>query len=188
MRRAAGLVLPGALLAVLCAGCGVGPETTARPLTAAEVPPGVLVDSTSRSQPAGEREERLYFVQDGRLVPVRRPAVQVTPQTVLMDLLAGPLVEERARGLTTALPPGPAPLVVQDGLALVDLGDRLDESARDDPLTALAQVVLSLTDLPEVDAVQFVRDGVPVDLPRGDGEVVDGPLRGEDYRDLVGAP
>lgn len=179
-----------ALVAVLSAGCGVGPEDAARPLSTQEVPAGVLTDRTSSPQPAGEREQRLFFLQDSQLVPVLRPAAQVTPQTVLGDLLGGPLPDERDRGLSTAVPTSaePGSVTLTGPLALVDLGDRLLESGRDDPVTALAQVVLSLTALPAVEAVRFVQDGVPVDVPRGDGQVVDVPLRGEDYRDLLRAP
>lgn len=172
---------------VLCAACGVGPEEAARPLPAEDVPAGVLSAGTPRPQPPGEREQRLVFVRDAQLVPVRRPAVQVTPQTVLADLLTGPLPPEREQGLTTALPTSVEPFVVtvQDGVASVDLGDRLAESGRDDPVTALAQVVLSLTALPEVDAVRFVQDGVPVEVPRGDGRLVDVPLGAQDYQALL---
>lgn len=184
--------LPAALavVAVLSAGCGVGPEGVARPLSAEEVPAGVLTDRTSSPQPAGEREQRLFFLRDAQLVPVLRPAAQVTPQTVLGDLLGGPLPAEQARGLSTALPASgePGTVALAGTVALVDLGDRLLESGRDDPVTALAQVVLSLTALPEVEAVRFVQDGAPVEAPRGDGQVVDLPLRGEDYRDLLDAP
>lgn len=185
--RWAAVALAGGLL---CSGCGVGPEDAARPLSPQEVPPGRLAERPGSPQPAGEREERLYFLRDSGLVPVVRPASQVTPQTVLADLLAGPLPRERERGLTTALPTSaePATLTLQDGLALVDLGDRLLDSGRDDPVTALAQVVLSLTALPEVETVRFVQDGAPEAVPRGDGQVVDVPLRGGDYRDLLVAP
>ena len=179
-----------ALAVLLAAGCGIGPEDAARPLSSEEVPPGVLADRTSSAQPAGEREQRLYFLRDGQLVPVVRPAAQVTPETVLADLLGGPLPPEQDRGLSTALPSGGEPgLVALTGRsALVDLGDRLLESGRDDQVTALAQVVLSLTALREVETVRFVQDGAPVDVPRADGQVVDVPLRGEDYRDLLDAP
>ena len=179
-----------ALAALLAAGCGIGPEDTARPLSPEEAPAGVLADGSSSAQPAGEREQRLYFLRDARLVPVLRPAAQVTPQTVLADLLGGPLPGEQDRGLSTALPSSGEPgLVALTGTsALVDLGGRLLESGRDDQVTALAQVVLSLTALPEVDSVRFVQDGVPVDVPRANGQVVDVPLRGEDYRALLDAP
>lgn len=175
------------LSAVLCAACGVGPEDAARPLPAEDVPPGVLSTGARSPQPPGERQQRLVFVRDAQLVPVRRPALQVTPHTVLADLLTGPLPMEREQGLTTALPSGVEPfaVTVQDAVASVDLGDRLVESGRDDPVTALAQVVLSLTALPEVDAVRFVQDGVPVEVPRGDGELVDVPLGAHDYRVLL---
>ena len=188
MRSAGAAAL--AVVGLLCAGCGVGPEDTARPVPAREAPAEVLVQGTGTPQPPGERSQRLYFLRDTQLVPVLRPAAEVTPTTVLADLLSGPLPTERARGLTTALPTSPEPpgLALQGDLALVDLGDRLLESGRDDPVTALAQVVLSLTALPGVEAVRFVQDGVPVDLPRGDGVVVDVPLRAEDYRDLLVAP
>ncbi len=179
-----------ALVALLAAGCGVHPEAAARPLTPQEVPVGVLPDRTGRPQPPGEREQQLYFLRDARLVPVLRPAVQVTPQTVLDALLGGPLPAEQDRGLTTALPTSGAPgrVALQGTLAVVDLGARLSESGRDDPVTALGQVVLSLTALPEVEAVRFRQDTQLVDVPRGDGQVVEAPLRAEDYQVLLDRP
>lgn len=178
------------LAAVLGTGCGVGPEDAARPLPRDEAPADVLVERAGPPQPPGEQQQRLYFVRDAQLAPVKRPAAQTTPQTVLTDLLGGPLPHERDRGLTTALPPGPQPgsVTVQDGTALVDLGDRLLDSGRDDPVTALAQVVLSLSALPEVDSVRFVSDGMPAAVPRGDGRVVDGPLRASDFQELLDDP
>lgn len=176
-----------ALVAVLATGCGVDPESAARPLSPQEVPAGILTDRTGRPQPPGEREQQLYFLRDARLVPVSRPAVEVTVQTVLADLLSGPLPAEQDRGLTTALPTGGAPgrVTLRGTLAEVDLGGRLSDTGRDDPVSALGQVVLSLTALPEVEAVRFLQGDQLVAVPRGDGQVVGVPLRAEDYRVLL---
>ena len=42
-----------AVVAVLCAGCGVGPEDTARPVAPREAPADVLVQRSGTPQPPG---------------------------------------------------------------------------------------------------------------------------------------
>lgn len=180
-------LVTGLALAVLAAGCGVGPERQARPLTSEEAPFALLSRPTGAAQPPGERSEQLLFIEDALLVPVSRRTVLVTPQSALSDLLTGPSVEERARGLTTALPAGAGPgqVRVEDGLASVSLGGELLDSGRSDQLLAFAQVVLTLAALPEVTAVRFLRDGQPLPVPRADGAIVEAPLTAADYRSLV---
>ena len=175
------------LVTAFCAACGVGPESSARPFPPEDVPRGLLVGPTGSPQPAGPRVQQLVFVRESRLVRVQRPVAEVTPRTVLADLFNGPLPDEGERGLTTALPTGAeVPTVdVQDGVASVSLSPQVLDSGRDDQVIALAQVVLSLAALPEVDEVRFVQDGVPIEVPRADGEVTTDPLREVDYGDLL---
>ncbi|MEV7415379.1 hypothetical protein [Streptomyces sp. NPDC089919] len=92
---------PVALVAgcVLLAGCGVpgtGPEGAGDPARGA------------RPATATAGYVRAYFVAPNGPWPVARPAAAgAGPQQALEALLAGPSSDERARGLVTALPPGP---------------------------------------------------------------------------------
>ncbi len=183
-------LLAGSLLAAALAGCGVPAEHDARPLQAGEAPFGLLAPATQAAQPPGARSESLLFVRDSQLVPVTRQAVQVTPRSVLSDLFAGPSAQERMVGLTTALPSGVqvGEVVVTDGLASVAVDGELLDSGRSDQVLALAQVVLTLTGLDEVDAVQFLRAGQTLPVPRADGALSAGPVTAADYASLLAAP
>ncbi|MEV4056973.1 hypothetical protein AB0J55_37700 [Amycolatopsis sp. NPDC049688] len=58
----------------------------------------------------------LYFVRDGRLAPVSRPAgFPATVDGALAMLLAGPTSQEAADGYTTALPERSGALTVSSG-------------------------------------------------------------------------
>jgi uncharacterized lipoprotein YddW (UPF0748 family) len=63
----------------------------------------------SLAQPPSELT--IYFYQEGQAVPVARPGdlrgdPQADAETLLAELVAGPTPAERARGLTSPLPPG----------------------------------------------------------------------------------
>ena len=181
----------GAALALavtlLTAGCGLRGEEAARPLTPEDAPVGLLSPSPPAAQPPGTSAQQLVFVRESRLVPVTRPAVDVTPQTALDDLLAGPTPQERAAGLSTALPAaaGSVPLRVVDGTASVDVGGAVLESGRSDQVLALAQVVVTLDALPDVTGVLFLQDEAPLPVPRADGAISSGPLTTQDYLPLL---
>lgn len=168
-------------------GCGVGPERQARALGPQDAPAGVLVTPSGSAQTPGASAEQLTFVRDARLATVSRAAVEVTPGAALRDLLGGPLPAEREQGLTTALPTGSGALTrLAGGVASVSLDGALLDNGRSDQVLALAQLVVTLDALPEVQGVRFLRDGVPLPVPRADGAIVDRPLTTADYQDLLG--
>jgi hypothetical protein len=87
-----------AVALLVLTGCGVQPS-------------GVIVGA---SPPTGTVEPvvTLYLVSDHRLTPVARAAARLSPADALALLAAGPDAEERAKGLTTEVPPTAAPLSV----------------------------------------------------------------------------
>jgi hypothetical protein len=97
-RRARLLVaVLGTLVAL--AGCGVQPS---RVITGAAPPSGPVEPATTI----------LYLVSNDRLSPVERPGGPLSPAGTLALLAASPTDEERAYGLTTAVPPAAAPFSV----------------------------------------------------------------------------
>jgi hypothetical protein len=93
MRSARAVVV---LLALGLAGCGI---PTTGPISFGEPPQ------------AGPIGEQLYFILDDKLRPTLRPAPSDDPQAdvvtnVVDRLVAGPLPDERAAGITTEVPPG----------------------------------------------------------------------------------
>ncbi|NIL61026.1 GerMN domain-containing protein [Salinispora arenicola] len=176
-----------ALLVLILAGCGV--PTDDRPRAVGTPPFGPFpTPGTAVSEPAGRFTETLYFVRGDRLVLVNRrldtlPAVDQH----LAHLLAGPNEAERNDGLTTALPGAVtgAGVRLTGARAEVDFPPAVDDAGRSDEVFAFAQIVCTLTARPEVVAVSFLRDGQPLEVPRADGSLSQGPLTAADYVDLA---
>jgi spore germination protein GerM len=102
---------------------------------------------------------------------------------LLTDLVAGPDQAEHARGFSTALSAGVRLRLttVETAVAVVDIGGRdPDADPRRLPLS-VAQIVLTVTSHPAVDAVGLTRDGVPIEAPLPGGQLVDRALTAEDY-------
>ena len=119
---------------------------------------------------------------------MRRSASTDSVRTALQLLLRGPSDVESAQGLSTAL--GPEAVLLADveqvgPTVTVPLADAAGGLGRSDEVLAYAQVVATLTALPGVASVRFVRDGAPLPVPRADGSLADGPLRRSDYSALL---
>ncbi len=184
------LVVAGAL-ALALAGCGISAQTAPEPV---QPPPGAQL---VQSQPpdigaSGRTPEYLYFVKDGMVVRVARH-VTGAPSTdeVVQDLLGGPNDDESAAGYTSALLGDPIVETVQvsSGRAAVALTAAMSEPGRNDVVLAYAQLVCTLTALPQISGVVFTSNGTPIAVPRGDGSLSQGsPLTASDYTDLIGHP
>ncbi len=91
-------VLAALAAATLVAACGV------QPTGVVPAGPGPSIRATAGSAVMGG--VTLYFVSDGRVVPVARPSEGfISPEGALMLLLKGPSEGEAAQGLTTFVPP-----------------------------------------------------------------------------------
>lgn len=142
-------------------------------------------DSGSAPEPTTSAPDEasvvVYFLRDEKLSPVRR-TIASTPavgRAALAELLEGPTAEERADGLSTAIPEGTSlrDVSVSDGIATVDLEGRFDDGGGSaSMLGRVAQVVATLTRFPTVNRVAFRLDGRPVQTVGGEGVVVDPPL------------
>lgn len=193
MRRGAALL--ALLLGLLgVAGCGIPTDDEPRPLAdetttstteAADVEPGdpdtdvyLVVGTSDNAQPSSELEAR-----------PRALSGPETPDTVLEALLLPASDEETAAGYQNYIPQGTRVLSVeQDGERVtVNMSTEWSQLGGPTALTAYAQVVLTLTDLPGVDEVQFLIDDEGVRAPTvNDGliEVVDA----SDYTELDPTP
>lgn len=181
-------VAAACVLALLTA-CGIPPEPTAREV---QPPPGAFRDLPSpvpevRSENGVERLT-LYLVREGKLVAVQRliegePTVDAT----LMLLLGGPTDEERASGLTSALPGTSVinQVRVMDGHAVVEITAGPEDAGRSDEVLAFGQIVCTLDSRPEITGVVFVLDGQPIGVPRGTAALSEGPLTIADYSNLI---
>jgi hypothetical protein len=74
---------------------------------------------------------------------------------------------------------------LEDRVATVELSGESPDAVPERLPLAVAQVVLTATSLPSVEAVLLTRDGVPVEAPLPGGELSDRPLREGDYAGLL---
>ena len=179
-------------LLALVTGCGVPTGGAAETIPASDVPYGLA--SPAPSPPASAAADpvvepgRVFLVDASDvLVPRPREVDGATAQELLGALLdelaAGPTAEERDRQLSTALPPevelSVAGLI--DGTATVDITGSPAVPAGQASRQAVAQVVLSATSVPGVQAVVLTLDGERVEAPLPSGELTAEPLTREDY-------
>ncbi len=177
-------------LAVLAASCSIGSESAPR-----DVPPGERVElRLSSDLPAGAAvgTARIYLVspetsgQVRTLEPVARDVTE-TSLSVLQALLDGPNSVELDTRLRSAIPDGLALLStrLQGETLVVNLSDELRQLSGDELITAVAQLVLTATELRNVTGVQILINDVSQQWPAGNGELQADPLTRYDYPGIV---
>lgn len=197
---ARGLRAPAALLLALAlTACGVprGGEPTVIPAT--DVPYGLASPAPSEAPGAGTQSmltaTGIYLVTpddvlvaSGRDLAAGGQSEQL--QELLGELAAGPSAQERAEELSTALPPEIELAVTgtSDGLATVDLTGLVDAPTGGQSRLAVAQIVLTATSLPGIDAVRLTREGEPIDAPLPDGELTSSALTAADFAVALDPP
>ncbi|MGY1594253.1 GerMN domain-containing protein [Geodermatophilus sp. SYSU D00708] len=185
----------GALVAVL-AGCGVPTGGPVETIPESEVPQGLSSPSPTATAPAEPEPmaeaSRIHLVaRDDTLVPrpreVTGPSLRDRLGDLLGELAAGPTADERELELSTALPPDVRLAVteVAEGTATIDLTGPVDAPTGLAGRRAVAQVVLSATTVPGVDAVVLTIDGERVEAPLPSGELTAAPLSADDYAALL---
>ncbi|GAA0434872.1 hypothetical protein Aca07nite_00040 [Actinoplanes capillaceus] len=182
-----GLAAPTAILLLLTA-CGVPAQDEPHPVTLPRRPLDVTA-SAAASDPVGEVAQVLCLIRDDRLVQtVRRSDAPPVPQRQLDLLAAGPTPAEQAQGMSTALATTTLSVTVSaaTAIAAVEIGAAGEGTGRSDEALAYGQIVCTLTSRADIAAVSFRRDGRPLQVPRGDGQLTGDPLRAADYRSLIG--
>lgn len=185
------LTLMIGVLAFVVTACGSDPGTTT-------TAPETSTTTTTTTSPAVETEVVVYFMladpEEGSgpfLVPVYRGSQpNADPAAVLAALLDGPTGEEETGipAISTAIPSGVTvnSIEVSGGVAAVDLsGSFGDGGGSLSMFSRLAQVVYTLTRLPDIDSVQFSLDGTVVDVFSSEGILLDAPQTRADYYDLL---
>lgn len=108
---------------------------------------------------------------------------------ILDVLFRGPTSDEFQQGLGSSIPAGirvldPQPRIEQDAV-VVNLSEDLTTALGDNLIDALAQIVWTICERPEVRQVRILIEGEAVSLPRSDGTLVDRPLTPFDYPGYV---
>ena len=210
-RRTTSYVVAATLIALILASCGSEgagetttiPETTtvlAEGSTTTAAPTTTVAPTTTTTTAAEPAAIAVYFMLEALegdmpgpfLVPVHRVAEPGgDPATTVVEaLMAGPSSDEIAGtpAISTAIPEGTEVVAVDvaDGLATVDLSGEYDDGGGSFGMFArLAQVVYTLTRLPDVNEVAFVIEGETVTAFSSEGIGLDGPQQRDDYYDLL---
>lgn len=203
-----------AVLGLVLAACGNGeggettttgsPTTTGSTMAASTTTAAPMTTTTAAvtttTAPAETTSHVVYFmledldVEDGSpgpfLVPVYRDASGSGIETVVDLLLQGPTEDEMSGTpmISTAIPEGTSLLgvTIEAGVGAIDLSGAFDDGGGSLAMFArLAQVVYTMTRLPEVDEVVFSIDGEPVTVFSSEGIELDGPQERDDYYDLL---
>lgn len=201
MNRLRRVATAGTLGAVLTVTVSCGVPTGAGPSTIApsDVPYGLAAPAPEASAAPSSvpRDEAgwAYLVgPDEALVPRARDSGTGSTEERLGELLsalaAGPTEEERARQLSTALPPGTALSVagIDGATATVDLSGAAPLPSGIASRRAVAQIVLTATSLPGVEAVLLTIEGEPAEAPLPSGALTDAPLLPADYAVFLTPP
>lgn len=179
---------------VLMAACGVDAEDQSRTVTLPDpVDPTASEAETPEDDPADAVAATVYLVDnDGLLHPASRsipatddPAVHLT--AVVNAVIDGPSGAEVATDLRSAIPVSVElnSINVSDGVAAVDVSRAFESVGGPEELLATAQLVLTVTAVPGVDAVRLLLDGVPSRLPMPGGSLVTEPVVRASYLELL---
>lgn len=185
-----GRALTAALAAALVVtACGIRPQSSPSAIEPDEVPFGLLEGDSGAvvpDAPGPTDVVTVYFLGPDGLLPLEREVTRDPgPRRVLRVLFAGPTPGEADLGVRSSLDPEVTPPTVErDGrLLAVDLpAEFLTEGEAE--ITALAQIVFTLTELEPRARVQFLLDGDAVEVPRGDGVLTGEPVGRGDYRSV----
>ena len=188
------LVASTLLTAVLALGTACGVPTGGEPTTipAADIPYGLAVpDPTPTASPSAVPEldpARIFLVGEGDvLVPRPRETDGSSRREQLERLLTalaeGPTDPERGQQLSTALSPEVQLSVAElsNGAATIDLDGPAEAPSGGASRRAVAQIVLTATSVPGVDAVRLTLSGAPVEAPLPSGELTSEALTAADY-------
>lgn len=178
-----------AVLALLCTACGVEVDASPNLVSPKKVPFGLLQPSTSTTSPTGSGQYvTIYLDGPQRLVAVSRVVPPpVTVARVLLALGAGPTSQESSHGLVSPISTA-VPLTlwhVRGTNVTVSVAKAFTKLAGPDQSVAVAQVVFTLTALPDVDSVSIRIDGKRAKVPTAKGTLSGGPLDRADFATLV---
>ncbi len=173
--------------AISLAGCGISPESEP---TALEVESGQPLEFPvdTASDESIDAEVSIYLVRDEQLrLATREADPGSAARAALEALMAGPTEDEAETGLASAIPSSTTlvGLTIGDRQALVDVSDEFITVGGASEILAVGQIVLTLTQSGEVDAVAFAVEGVATVVPTSQGALTDQPVGADDYRDLI---
>lgn len=170
-------------------GCGMGVDAAPHVVSNKDVPFALLGPAPPTTGPAATGEYvTLYLAGPDRLAAVSLELPSpVTFAEVLGALDRGPTASQAGAGLESPLSTA-APLTfvgVQSTTVTIDISSGFTKLSEQDQILAMAQLVYTLTALPDVDSVDVRIGGRRANVPTGKGTLSGGPLARADYATLA---
>lgn len=181
------------------AGCGVPTGGEPSVVPASEVPYGLATPPPTDVAPPSIEvvvdAPQVYLVGEGdQLIPRPREVDGTRSEERLEDLMTsladGPTGSERDEQLSTALPPNVRLSVdgLSDRIATVDLAVPDEAPSGLASRRAVAQIVLTATSVPGVDAVRLMLAGERVEAPLPSGQLTSAPLTAAAFAEFLRPP
>jgi spore germination protein GerM len=183
VRHAGAIAMLSSLVVV--SACGLSPDSSPRAIPDAQQQD--LIDLPSgASETTGTG--RIYLErtdETGRsLLSAVARELGSEPISVLRSLFSGPTDDEQELGLRSAIPRDTKALsarFVANDFVRVDVSSDIFGATGDDLVSAVAQIVLSLTEIDGVERILISVEGRSQEWPRGDGSLTAEPLTEFDY-------
>lgn len=180
-RNAAILVL----FVALTVGCSFGPENKSQVIPESQQQ---KLDESTSSNEVGSGFGRVYLQRTettgGSVLTGVQRNISTDPFDVTQVLLNGPVETEQDAGLRSAIPASTEVLsarYVATDLVKVDLTSEIFRATGDDLVSSVAQIVLTLCDIPGIQRVIIVVNGQVNEWPKGDGSLTSQPLTAFDF-------
>jgi hypothetical protein len=151
-----------AALGVLsCTGCGLGVDSEPRAL---QVPS--TTTTTTPAPSTGQVTSILYYVNEGKLVPVATELPDRELTTVLEALLQPASTSLSPSGTLSSIPAGTELLGLErsDRRLSINLSPAFDNVVGLSRQQAIGQMVLTVTERNDLDAIEFRVDGEPIQV------------------------
>ncbi|MFV0315690.1 MAG: GerMN domain-containing protein [Microthrixaceae bacterium] len=169
MNARGALCAMGTVLVIVGAACGITADSEPRAL-----PVTTTTSTTPTSEPTGDQLSNVYMVTNGALVPTRRRVPARNPTEIMNSVLIRP-DESEGETLSSSVPANTKLLSArrgQNGILEVDLSADFEDVQGDARVLAIGQIVMSTTELPGVETLQFFIEGKPLKVFSGErGEV-----------------
>jgi Sporulation and spore germination len=180
----------------LVSACGVPTGGAPTTIAASDIPYGLATPSpTPSASPSADPQldpSRIFLVGEDDVLVARPRETEGSSrrerlEQLLTALAEGPTGPERSEQLSTALSPEVQLSLAElsDGAATIDIDGPAEAPSGWASRRAVAQIVLTATSVPGVDAVRLTLSGAPVEAPLPSGELTSEALTAADYAALL---
>jgi spore germination protein GerM len=173
------------IIVILAGACSYGAQDSSR-VIGRDLQSDMNESSSSDSSESGIG--RIYLQRSDnestqRLVVVQRDVLNEPPQ-IINALFDGPTNSEQDQSLRSAIPQGTKLIsarYVATDIVKVDISENIFQATGDDLISAVAQIVLTLSEIQGVERILIAVQGKTQEWPRGDGSLTSEPLTSFDY-------